>query len=173
MFKIMSSGTAVMDHQMNKQIANIDARTTLQSKMKAAQHQMTDKFISKRIDVGDARKNYNEAKKNYENTCPETLSVVTQNAMWKRAKQLKDEFMVGMLSQDELQPLKGIEVDGTMKYIVDWEKMNTNRTVEKNTAWYMVNNKKMAEYKNIMRHLCPDNPGATDIERFRPKSRSV
>ncbi len=173
MFKIMSGGSAILDHQVKKEIAGMDARTTLKSKMKQAEHQITDKFISRRIDVNDARKNYSDAKRNYDRTAPETLTPSAQNTMWKRAKELKDEFMVGMLSHDELQPLKGIMVDGSMKYVVDWEKITTNRSVERNTDWYKRNTNKLAEFKNIMRHLAPDNPAASDVEKFRPRQRSV
>ena len=38
-------------------------------------------------------------------------------------------------------------------------------------AWDKKNQNKVREYKNIMRHLAPDNPSATDIEKWRPKGR--
>lgn len=173
MFKISPAGTAITDHQVKKEISGLDARIQIQSKMKLAEYQMKDPFVSKRVNPADAKKNFDEAKRMWDRTCPETLTPDAQNIMWKRAKQLKDEFTVGILSQDELQPLKGIEVDGSMKYIVDWDRINTNRNVERNTEWYKRNSQKISEYKNIMRHLCPDNPMASDIERFRPRRKTV
>lgn len=173
MFKIQSSNANVTQHQIKKEIAGIDARTTLKSKMNAYLTQATDPWYKGRVDTQDAMKHYKDFKRNYENTCPETLDVATKNAMWKRAKQLKDEFVVGMLSQDELHPIKGINVDGAIQNVVDNEKIATNRTVERNTKWYNQNSSKLSEFKNIMRHLCPDDPVASDIERYRPKTRRV
>lgn len=171
MFKIQTSNNAVLDYQMKKEIAGIDARTILKTKIRVAEHKINTKDnVEKRyIDVADARKDLVLSKKNYDRTCPETLTPFAQNAMWKRAKKLKDEFMIGMLSKDELHPIKGIEVNGSISNIVDWEKINTTRSVERNSAWYNRNALKISEFKNIMRHLCPDNPTASDIERYRPK----
>lgn len=175
MFTIQTSGNSVIEHQMKKQISNIDARKTLLTNIKIAEHKLNDKdrITSKYIDKNDARKELEKNKRDYDRTSPETLSSESQNAMWKRAKELKDEFMVGMLSHDELHPMKGIQVDGSMKYIVDWEKISTNRTVERNNAWYKKNDSKLSEFKNIMRHLAPDNPTASDVEKFRPHRKTV
>lgn len=173
MFRIQSIGGAVTEFQTKKEIAGLDARTTLKAKMNAYYTQATDPWFKGRVDTQDAMKHYRDFKRNYENTCPETLSVETKNAMWKRAKQLKDEFVIGMLSQDELHPIKSITINGAVQNVVDGEKIATNRTVERNTKWYSQNSSKLSEFKNIMRNLCPDDPLASDIERFRPKTRKV
>lgn len=175
MFKIQNAGNAIQNFQMKKEISGLDARTTLKTNIKVAEYKLNckDKVTNKYFDMGDARKELIKNKRDYDRTCPETLSVPVQNSMWKRAKQLKDEFVIGMLSHDELHPIKGIMVDGTMNYIVDQEKISVNRTVERNNNWYSVNSTRIIEYKNIMRNLCPDNPMASDIERFRPRIRSL
>lgn len=173
MFKIQSSNGAILEHQMRKEISGLDARKTLETNIRVAHKQATDPWFKGRVDQGDAMKNYKMYQKNHERTCPEKLDPAAQNAMWKRAKQLKDEFILGMLSYDELQPLKGIQVNGAMQYVVDWERLNTNRNVERNTKWYAANDKKIIEFKNIMRHLCPDDPVAADIEKFRPRRKTV
>lgn len=173
MFRINTNNGAIANHQMTKEISGLDARKTLETNMRVAQVQSTDPWYAKRIDVGEARKNFKMWSSNYERTSPEKLTPAVQNTMWKKAKQLKDEFTVGMLSRDELHPLKGIQVNGAMQYVVDNERMTSTRSVERNTAWYNRNLTKIQEFKNIMRHLNPDNPGASDIERFRPNKKTV
>lgn len=175
MFKIQASNGAIEQHQLKKEVAGLDALLTMKTNMLVAERKLNnkDRVESRYIDRDDARKTYENNRRNYERTCPEKLSPAVQNTMWKRAKQLKDEFVIGMLSQDELHPVKGIEVNGAMQYIVDNEKMASYRSVDRNNDWYKRNEGKLSEYKNIMRHLCPDNPSATDIERFRPRRKSV
>lgn len=175
MFTIASNNGATIQRQATKEVANLDARLILQTRIKVAEAKLknTDKTLRKYIDTGDARRELDINRKNYDRTCPETLSNEAKNFMWKRAKQLKDEFVVGMLSFDELQPIKGIQVNGAISNVVDWEKMSTNRTVERNTDWYKKNDSKIVEYKNIMRQLCPNDPKASDIERFRPRRKTI
>lgn len=171
MFKIQSSNNNVLEHQMKKEIAGHDARKIMETQIKVNTAKINEENLSVRryIDIEDARKNLKEYQRNYNRTCPESLDASAQNMMWKKAKQLKDEFSIGMLSNDELHPVKGMLIENTMKWVVDEERMRNTRAVERNTVWYQRNSQKIAEYKNIMRHLCPDNPGASDIERFRPK----
>lgn len=173
MFKIIHKTGAVMNHQMTKEIAGSDARQIMQSNIKAETAKITNGWFNGRIDVNSARKSLKDYQRNFDRTAPESLTDETKNSMWKRAKQLKDEFIVGMLSTDELHPVKGLMVDGSMKYVADYEKINASRAVERNTSWYRQNEKKLAEFKNIMRHLNPDNPMASDIERFRPQRKTV
>lgn len=173
MFTILKNTGAIMNHQLHKEIAGSDARQIMQSNIKANTAKVTNPWFSGRVDVNEARKSLKEFQRNYDRTAPESLSDDTKNAMWKRAKALKDEFIIGMLSTDELHPVKGMQVEGTIKYVVDYEKINSSRAVERNTAWYLKNNSKIAEFKNIMRHLNPDNPSASDIEKFRPKRVTV
>lgn len=168
MWKVINKTGAIMNHQMTKEIAGTDARQIMQTNIKVETAKITNSWFNGRIDVGEARKSLKDYQRNFDRTAPEALTDETKNQMWKRAKQLKDEFIVGMLSKDELHPVKGIYIDGSMKYVADYEKINETRAVERNTAWYKKNDKKMAEFKNLMRHLNPDNPMASDIERFRP-----
>ena len=106
-----------------------------------------------------------------ENNCPESLSIDAKNAMWKKAKLLKDEFTIGMLSTDELHPVKSYESNGAIKVVVDEDKMRSTNSVERQRAWDKKMGDKVREFKNIMRHLNPSNPNAADVERFRPKRR--
>ena len=114
-------------------------------------------------------KNAKVYKKDYERTLPETLNSQTESEMWKRAKQLKDEFQVGMLSKEELHPVKGFMENGTMKWVVDESKMQANNSAVREAQWQKENGKKIEEFKNLMRHLDKDNPNAGDVEKFRPR----
>lgn len=177
MFKILPQMDAISQHQMTKEISGLDARRILEenikmNRMKIMGGEMKDgmtSVTSRYADVADAHKHLKNYERDYKRTCPETLTPAVKNAMWKRAKQLKDEFVIGMLSRDELHPVKSIQSDGSMQTVVDNERMTTTRSVERNTTWYKRNDSKLNEFKNIMRHLCPDDPLASDIERFRPK----
>lgn len=173
MFQVITNNGAAAKHLMTKEIAGNDARQILQANIKAETAKVSNAWFNGRIDVTQARKSLKEYQTNYDKTSPETLSTDVKNTLWKRAKQLKDEFTIGMLSKEELHPVKGINIDGSIKVVVDEEKMNSSRVVERNTAWYNRNAQKISDYKNIMRNLNPDNPLASDIERFRPLKRSV
>lgn len=181
MFRILTKSGAVERHQMTKEIAGADARRTMEANIKAGTQKVTSSWYGGRIDVADAKKTLNDYTRNYNRTAPESIDPEVKSTMWKRAKQLKDEFSAGMLSQSDLHPVKGINVNGAIQVIVDQQAMQTNRCVERNTEWYKKNATKIAEYKNIMRHLCPKDENAsletqmaaeknfTDIEKFRPK----
>lgn len=169
-------------HQMHKQIAKPVAFNILKNKFEFEQAKATRTWKDNkpgsstafgRFDTVEAAKNARLLGKNLDNVHPETLSASTKDKMWIRAKQLKDEFIVGMLSHEELHPVKGFKIDGVMKWVVDEEKMRSLNSVARNEAWYKRNESKTREFKNIMRHLCPQDPNAGDIERFRPKLRGV
>ena len=178
MFKISVNNNAISRYQINKEVAKPPARQLLKEKSGGNFIEneegvygasFRNKWWEERIDIKEALKNAKVYKKDYERTLPETLSAETQNFMWKRAKQLKDEFTIGMLSKQDTHPVKGFLDNGTMKWVVDEEKIRTNRSVDREVAWQKKNELKINEYKNIMRHLVPDDPNAGDIERFRPK----
>ncbi len=171
MFKIQTNDGAITKYQSEKEISGNDARSILQNNIRVEKTKIENSWFNGRIDVSEARKNLKDLQRNYDRTSPESLSQDVQNALWKRAKQLKDEFTLGMLSHDELHPVKGIHVDGAIKLVVDEEKVS--RMTERNTSWYNRNLAKIVEYKNIMRNLNPDNPMASDIEKFRPAKRTV
>ena len=163
---------AVEKSQMSKEISKPAARKDLESRIKMEERNSSDPWWRTRMrDSGEARKNLRMFQRSYENTAPEKLDPATESKMWKRAKQLKDEFMVGMLSKDELHPVKGFLVDGKMQYVVDEEKMRTIHSTEREQSWLTKNQSKIREFKNLMRHLDPENPNAGDIERFRPRGR--
>lgn len=167
--KILVRGNAIEEYQMKKKIAKPVAREELASKMNAEKAKATGEWYKGRVDVADARKNWKALEKNYDNKRPESLDISTQNKLWKRAKQLKDMFTVGMLSRDELHPVKSFEVNGKINTIVDSERLRELDSVNRESKWQSKNEKYVSEYKNIMRHLNPDNPNAGDVEKFRPR----
>ena len=178
MFKIVNKGTAIIEHQMTKEISKVAARQLLKEKSGARiaepgagikPFDIKDSWWARRVDMKEVMSNAKKYEKDYERTLPETLSPQTESGMWKRAKQLKDEFQIGMLSKEELHPVKGFLDNGTMKWVVDDRKVQELRSAERELIWQKNNGKRIEEFKNIMRHLDPDNPHAGDIERFRPK----
>ena|SRR3990167_7421510 len=173
MFKIFSSTNAIADHQVHKEISKISARTILKERVGQETTKSIDPWWRARVDAQDAAKNAKMYKKDYERTLPETLAPSTQSQMWKRAKQLKDEFTMGMLSKDDLHPVKGFMENGAMKWVVDESRLQANRSVDREMAWQKKNNGKIEEFKNLMRHLDADNPSAGDIERFRPQGKKI
>jgi len=153
-----------IDRQIHKKIAPLSARKELEDNIRRESNN------AKSHNIQDRAQAFKEAKKwrdTLDKRSPESLNVEAKNAMWKRAKQLKDEFSVGMLSTDELHPVS-MQVDGGVtRVLVDNDKMNHIHSVEREVAWQKRNEEKVREYKNIMRHLSPNNPSATDINKFR------
>lgn len=169
---IVKSGE-IIRHQMQKEVAKPDALAQMKDRYEGEKFKTTDKWHIDRGYATDAKKNMAMLEKNLDKINPESLSAQSKDVMWRRAKQLKDEFVVGMLSYEELHPVKGFSDNGTMKWVVDEEKMHISRSIERNVAWNKKNEAKVREYKNIMRHLCPENPNAGDIEKFRPKLKGI
>lgn len=164
---------AVDRYQMDKEVAKPVALETIHKQYKHEHNKATDPWFRGRIDVNEAAKNAKLFRKNYERVLPETLSSNAKDTMWRRAKQLKDEFIVGMLSHEELHPVRAFVKDGTTVWVVDEGKMNSMNCVPRNTAWNQKNAAKVREFKNIMRHLCPEDPNAGDIEKFRPRLKNI
>lgn len=173
MFKILNKIGAIPQHQMQKEVSKVSARTILKEKSGEETVKASDPWWKARVDWQAAAKNAAKYRKDYERTLPETLSSQAQNSMWKRAKQLKDEFIVGMLSKEELHPVKQFSENGTIKAVIDEDRIRANRSVEREMAWSKHNEAKIREFKNLMRHLEPDDPKAGDVERFRPKMRGI
>lgn len=171
MFKIFNSSNAIAEHQKTKEIAKVSARTILKERSGQEEFKAKNSWYRQRIDYNDALKNAKVYKKDYERTLPETLNPQTESQMWKRAKQLKDEFQMGMLSREELHPVKGFMDNGTMKWVVDESKMQANNSAVREIQWQKANGVKIEEFKNLMRHLDKDNPNAGDVERYRPRMR--
>jgi hypothetical protein len=173
MMQVFVKTGAIERHQINKEVAKPAALNKLKSMVDNEGLKSTDSWWKQRIDWSEAAKNARMYKKNLDRVIPERLTPVAKDTMWKKAKQLKDEFMIGMLSKEELHPVKGFTKDGKMVWVVDEAKMHEFRSVERNEAWYKKNQDKIREFKNLMRHLCPENPNAGDIERFRPRLKNT
>lgn len=183
MFKIQVNNGAISRFQRMKEVSKLPARTLLREKsgihlvegdsafVKTAN--LNDSWWGSRIDTKEAIKNAKTYQKDYERTHPETLDAQTTNIMWKRAKELKDQFTIGMLSRSELHPVKGFLDNGAMKYVVDEEQIRSNNSLAREAAWQSKNQSIINEFKNIMRHLNSDDPNAGDIEKYRPKDKKV
>ena len=176
--KIFVKNGADMLRQMTKEVSQVSSRRELVDNIKSAELRAKGLTINGQPttlgtrDLGEARRELAKWKKQYERTAPETLAPEVKNAMLKRAKALKDSFTIGMLSRDELHPVRKFVNNGTVITVVDEEKMNSLRSVERQCAWDKKHGAEVREFKNIMRHLCPDNPKFSDIERFRPVRRT-
>ena len=163
--KIFVKG-AVMRHQVLKEVSQVSSRREMENSLRAEQKKLLNPNIMNKTEVRQDIKKWTKA---LDKTNPENLTVGAKNVMWKRAKEVKDEFVVGMLSKDELHPVKMFEVGGVMKTVVNEERMQTINSVKRQHAWNTKNAPKVREFKNLMRHLNPDNPNAADIERYRPR----
>ncbi len=158
-----------MKVQMDKDIAPMSARTVLLDRVKEEEGKIRSGLNGGQLfDKQMAEKNRKEMQTAFDNTCPENLSAEAKNTMWKEAKKLKDEFVVGMLSYDELHPVKSFKDGESVKVVIDEGKMRQINSVGRNTAWDKKNSDKVRRFKNIMRHLNPDDPMAADIEKYRP-----
>lgn len=176
MFQVITNNGAIAQQQIRKEVAKLPAREILKERAAGAIVQIgADErgYVQKAAfkHPSDNIKAAKVYKASYERTLPETLDGQTQSLMWKRAKQLKDEFTNGMLTKSDLHPVKGFLVDGKMNWVVDEEKMRNNRSVERELAWQKANEPKIKEFKNIMRHLNPDDPNAGDVEKYRSADR--
>lgn len=159
---------AAIKHQIQKEVAKPAARQELEETLRAERAKLSSHNIQ---DKAEVRKEIKKWEKTLERTRPETLSPSVKNTMWKRAKELKDQFTIGMLSRDELHPVKSFEHNGAINVVVNEDKMASVNSVSRQYAWNKKMGAKVSEYKNIMRHLNPDDPNASDIERFRPSGR--
>ena len=120
------------------------------------------------------QKNLNSAKRHAEKGCAIKLTPDVKNALWKKAKLLKDEITIGMVPQRELHPVKTKQViiDGVSKVatVVDNDNINKTRALERNVAWYKKNDGKLKEFRRIIRVLEPDNKNIGQIvENWRQK----
>ena len=178
---IFSKG-AVAKQDSRKEIAHLSARKELYSEYKRRERILSGerakaggggdyRALDQVQDVPMLRKVMKQHKKDYERGAPETLTPATRNQMWLRAKQLKDQFTVGMLKKSELHPVSqrlitkgGQAVTGV---VADYDKIRSQKVLEREQAWQKKNKASVKEFKNIMRQLEPDNPNLPNVERFR------
>ena len=153
---------------MAKKIAPLSARQEIDESLYNEKGKLKSHNIQ---DKAQVYKNIKGWERTIKDSYPDKLEPETESKLWKRAKQLKDEFTIGMLSTDELHPIKSFAVNGAINTVVDYDKMQQVGSVSRQSAWEFKQGNNIREYKNIMRHLCPDDPRATDIEKFRPHKR--
>lgn len=154
--------------QLTKEIAPLSARKEIRDNIRFEQGNLKGGRIQEK---DQAQKNLAQWQKLLDKNNPETMSPQTRSALWKRAKKLKDEFMIGMPSRDELHPVHAVEKNGAILTVVDEERMKTSNIIDREIVWHKKMDDKIREFKNIMRHLNPDDPNAADIEKFRPKRK--
>lgn len=170
---IVKSG-AIEHYQMNKNVGKPAAIAHMHEMYKSEDFKSKDPWCRSRVNAFEAAKNAKNWKNNLDKIMPETLSSATKDRMWRRAKEIKDQFMVGMLSKEESHPTKNFtNKDGVIVHVVDNERMASLNSVERERAWLKRNESNIREFKSIMRHLCPENPNAGDIEKFRPRFRGM
>lgn len=152
-----------------REVGKPSALTVLDSNIKMEKRNLEGKRIQ---DPVQSLKNLKIWQKTKDNVSPRTLTAEEKNYLWKRAKALKDHFTVGMLSRDELHPVRSIHTEKGVQVVVDESKMGNNHSVEQQSKWDKANSGLVSEFKNIMRQLNPGNASAGDIERFRPQRSS-
>lgn len=79
------------------------------------------------------------------------MTGATKDKLSARAKELEGQFTSGMPTRDEMWAKRG-EHPGIVRKQMGWEKRNAGS---------------VQEWKQIQRRLEPDNPTASNIERFR------
>ena len=171
--QVIVNNNQIEDFKAMKEISKPAALKVLKNMAGSEHKKSVDPWWRSRVNAQDAARNAAAYKKNLDKVSPEKLAGHTKDKLWRRAKQLKDEFQVGMLSRTELHPVKQFTENGKVVSVCDDESVRQFRSVEREMAWQKRNNKKIKEFKNIMRHLCPEDPNAGDIERFRPVKRTT
>ena len=177
---IIATKDAIKSREQAKEVAPLSARKRLEEEIgwrKKALEADKGRRHKTLQDPYEMEKQMNDYQKTLNKSDAVSLSSEVRNELWKKAKRLKDKFSIGMVSQDEMHPVshKQIYKNGEAKtaVVADYGKMNSGRVVERNSAWYKKNENDLREYKRVMRVLEPDDPKATDYEKFRPKSRRV
>jgi hypothetical protein len=183
-----------------KEVFAIAARKELEEEYKGREHILAGgeveaigggkfKPIERMQDIPQLRRDMEKYKKNYERGMPIKLSGRAKNELWKKAKRLKDEFVIGMVPQREMHPVRTTVVakntrswnckkgefggvvgsSAATAVVCDYNKLRDTKAIERNTAWLQRNQPKINEFKRIMRILEPNNPNIANIERFRPQ----
>lgn len=128
-------------------------------------------------DPAEMRRQMKDYARQIERTDPVKIDASVRNQLWKKAKRLKDQFVIGMVPRDDMHPVSHRQIvqNGQLKTVVvaDYDKLASSRAVERNHEWYQRNKDILAEFKRIMRILEPDNSSAGDYEKFRPKRRNA
>ena len=172
--KIFVKNNTMATHQMNKEVSQVSSREVLSQNIRSEKNILSSTLNGGGLfDKQEALKNLKKYQETYDRTCPETLSQEAKNQMWKRAKELKDKFVVGMLSKEEIHPVKSFKEGDSIQVVADYERMNSCNSVHRQFAWNKKNDANVREFKNIMRHLNPDDPMAADVEKFRPIQRGI
>lgn len=125
-------------------------------------------------DIPQYRKDMETAKYHYAKGHAIPLTPDVKNALWRKAKLLKDRITIGMVSKRDLHPVRiarkvrnGVAKDVA---VVDESRMRATKAVERNKAWYKKSKKDVQEFKRIMRVLEPDDKNITKIvENWRPE----
>lgn len=92
-----------------------------------------------------------------------------KTSLYKRAKELEKSIKQGMPTYDEMMGKRHSHVDNPNSKYQEAEPS----AVRKNILWTQAKEKEVREWKNIMRILEPDDPGAANVERLRPRRGKI
>jgi len=124
----------------------------MRNQVKIAEAKLTNPAIQ---DKGEARKQLLRARATLESQTPRPpVDTTEEGRMAAREKQLRDEVLAGMPSQEEMRKAPPGAVDKHM----GWEKRNKA---------------KILEWKNLRLRLMPGEREAANLERYRPVASSL
>jgi len=118
---------------------------------------LEEKLVNKHIeDKAEVSRQLRRAKKDFENQVPRAPGVDEEGKMVSRSRDLLDEIVKGMPSQEEMRK-------------------NPPGAVDKHRAWERRNKLRILEWKNIMLRLTAGSGDrdAANLERHRPRMSSL
>ena len=129
-------------------------RVALQEDLQQAEEKLTNPEMAPYLQhKADAQRQHRALKKALEDGSPEPFaSGVEKDQAAARARDLRDEILVGMPSQEEMR-------------------RNPTGAVSKHMQWEKANKAKILEWKRTVQRLDPasDDMDLTNFERFRPE----
>ena len=180
------SGTAVFNRDSKREVHDKYSRDHFKKKYEGMEYSWQGgqtpatvggggfKLMDRVQDPQAYYRNMKDAKRQYERGCKIKLTPDIKNALWRKARVLKEKIKQGMVSKRDMHPVKQrqIVVNGNVKMstVVDNERMNRTKAVDRNRVWEKRNHGNLMEFKRVMRLLDPDNPKVTHVvENWRPE----
>lgn len=179
-------GSATHRETMRKEVFDPHVREHFENKYKGMEHVLkggeekdlsgtgTYKPIERIQDVQMFRHNMNEAKRHAEKGAPVKLTPQERDELWRKAREIKNRVTQGMVPWHDLHPVKTrqVVVNNEVKVatVVDNDKLNQSRAVDRNIAWEKKNGEDLKEFRRVVRVLDPDYKNPMNlIEKMRPK----
>ena len=135
-----------------KKILSISEREGLISERKDLEGNLKDagQYGGGQVNTGVIKKQIDNLDKALHDGLAPKVAGIKKDALWAEAQKLKDEIMVGMPSQFEMDhPAKA---PGAIHKHMNWDRKNAD---------------KIRRYKDIMRALEPDDPTAMMYDSWR------